>query len=103
MKPLLTFCAGMLVMAAIWAIVGSQLEIREPMPTPVAFDPTKPFEIETTQPAQSARYYASKQSDKFHRPTCEWARKISSWNLTIYTTREEAIAAGLKPCRVCRP
>ena len=46
---------------------------------------------------------ASKNSDKFHRPSCEWAQKIAPDNLITFQSVEEAFRAGLKPCAQCRP
>jgi len=48
-------------------------------------------------------YVASAQREVFHRPDCEWAKKISPHNLVGFKTREEAIKSGRKPCRICRP
>jgi methylphosphotriester-DNA--protein-cysteine methyltransferase len=46
---------------------------------------------------------ASSAAEVFHRPACEWARKISPQNLLRYKTRDKASAAGKKPCRICNP
>ena len=48
-------------------------------------------------------YVASASRQPFHRPGCKWALKISSANLQAFKTREEAIKAGHRPCKVCRP
>lgn len=66
----------------------------------------------TTAPASQAaaapekaesEYWASGKGKTFHRPSCEWAQRISESNLVKYKTRDEAIAAGKKACKVCRP
>ena len=36
-------------------------------------------------------------------PDCKGASKISEKNLVRYSTREEAIQAGKKPCHECNP
>jgi phosphatidylserine/phosphatidylglycerophosphate/cardiolipin synthase-like enzyme len=62
-------------------------------------------------PVQSSRtgdviadgYVASKNSAVFHKPDCKSAAKISEKNLVHYSTREEAIQAGKKPCAECQP
>ena len=46
---------------------------------------------------------ASANGKTFHRASCEWAKKISAANLVKYKTRDEAIAAGRKPCSLCKP
>ena len=48
-------------------------------------------------------YVASAIREPFHRPGCKWAQKISSQNLQTFKTRDEAIKAGHRPCKVCRP
>ncbi len=54
-------------------------------------------------PAISEGYVASKNSQVFHKAGCKSAAKISEKNLVRYNTREEAIAAGKKPCHECNP
>jgi len=48
-------------------------------------------------------YIASKNSAVFHRADCKSASTISAKNLVRYNTRDEAIAAGKKPCHECDP
>ena len=48
-------------------------------------------------------YVASQNSEVFHKPDCRWAKKISSKNLVGYNSREDAIKAGKRPCRWCKP
>jgi hypothetical protein len=48
-------------------------------------------------------YAASVARAPFHRISCTWATRISPQNLQMFRTREEAIKAGHRPCKVCRP
>lgn len=48
-------------------------------------------------------YWASRKGKTFHRPGCEWAKKIPTGSLMKYGTRKEAVDAGKKPCKVCLP
>ncbi len=48
-------------------------------------------------------YVASKNSHVFHKAGCESAATISAKNLVHYSTRDEAIQAGKKPCHECNP
>jgi hypothetical protein len=50
-----------------------------------------------------AKFVASKNSDKFHKASCPSAKRISANNLVAYNTRDDAIAAGKKPCQRCDP
>jgi len=50
-----------------------------------------------------AKFVASKNSDVFHKASCSSVKRISPNNLVSYATRDEAIAAGKKPCQRCNP
>ncbi len=54
-------------------------------------------------PAICAELWASKNSKKYHFPTCTWAQKIKPYNLIIFNSPEEAVKAKYIPCKVCRP
>jgi len=53
--------------------------------------------------AFSAEFWASKNSDKYHYPSCKWAQKIKPSNLIKFSSPEEAVKAGYIPCKVCKP
>jgi hypothetical protein len=55
------------------------------------------------QQAVEPKYVASKNSKVFHKADCPSARNIKPENLIPYSSREEAIAAGKKPCERCNP
>ena len=64
----------------------------------------KPVEKKTTSSSSSgSAYWASSNSDKFHKPSCEWAQKISSKNKVVFHSKDEAISSGYQPCSVCNP
>lgn len=42
-------------------------------------------------------------SMKFHRADCRWVKEMYEGNKVCFATREEAIAAGYVPCKVCKP
>ncbi len=50
-----------------------------------------------------AEFWGSKKSNKYHYPTCGWARKINQENLVKFNSPEAAIRAGYVPCKVCKP
>jgi hypothetical protein len=50
-----------------------------------------------------SNYVASKNSQVFHKPDCPSAVRISAENRVTYKTRDEAIAAGKRPCKRCNP
>jgi hypothetical protein len=49
------------------------------------------------------KYVSSKNSKVFHTPRCRSVKRINPENLVGYNSREEAIQAGKRPCKVCRP
>ena len=63
----------------------------------------EPLQQTVTQPATEYQYIASKNRPTFHKPDCRWAKRISPENLVGYKTRDDAINAGKKPCKQCKP
>ena len=53
--------------------------------------------------AAKYEYVASKNSKVFHKPDCSSARRIKPENLIDYNSRAEAIKAGKRPCKRCKP
>lgn len=49
------------------------------------------------------KYVASKNSNVFHSPSCSSAKRIKPENLVGYHSRDEAINAGKRPCKRCKP
>ena len=48
-------------------------------------------------------YYASKNRNKFHRPSCKFANcLLGSRNLIEFSSHREAREAGYKPCGQCK-
>lgn len=53
--------------------------------------------------ALSADFWASKNSNKYHHPTCPWAKKISPQNLVKFSSLEDTAKSRYIPCKVCKP
>ncbi|MCJ7692689.1 MAG: hypothetical protein MUO22_04670 [Sedimentisphaerales bacterium] len=49
------------------------------------------------------QYVASKNSGVFHKPQCSSAKRIKSTNLVGYNNRAEAVEAGKRACKRCKP
>ena len=56
-----------------------------------------------TPPPVEAPYVASESSEVFHKSSCPSARRIAVGNIVGYKTREQAVAAGKRPCKRCKP
>jgi hypothetical protein len=48
-------------------------------------------------------YVASRRSKVFHKSDCRWVERIAPKNLVGYSSRDEALRAGKKPCKRCKP
>lgn len=60
-------------------------------------------ETDTRSPTAGHSYIASKSSDIFHKSECRWAKNISPENLITYRSKEQAVKAGKRPCKWCKP
>lgn len=52
---------------------------------------------------QSGQFVGSIKSDKFHRPTCQWAKKIEKENQIWFKDKNQAIQQKYQACSVCKP
>lgn len=48
-------------------------------------------------------YVGSRNSNIFHNPDCRWAKKITETNKIVFSSRDDAINQGFRPCNVCNP
>jgi len=72
---------------------------EEGIPQP---EPSPAPEISTTT-AKSGQFVGSLESDKYHYPSCRWAKKILPQNEIWFSSSQDARAAGYVPCGVCKP
>ena len=49
------------------------------------------------------RYYGSDTTRIFCFPTCRQAKRISALHRVFFPSEKKAIAAGYRPCKLCRP
>ncbi len=49
------------------------------------------------------KYVASKNSKVFHKKGCRTAARINSENLIGFSSRDEAVKSGRRPCKICKP
>ncbi len=73
--------------------------------TPAPGSKTAPQAGANTAEASVSRgpFVASKSSSVFHRSNCRWAQNIAERNRVTYGSRDEAIRAGKRPCKSCKP
>lgn len=54
-------------------------------------------------PPAEYKYVASKNSKVFHKVGCRFVERIKLENRVSYNDRNEAIQAGRRPCKICKP
>jgi len=90
----------------IQAYIAANPKDKQPAPAD-ANDVSAMIKEQLKPPAKSVqaeyKYVASKNSEVFHKPDCNWAKKIKPENLTGYNDRNEALKAGKRPCKRCKP
>ena len=69
----------------------------------VAIAPNKPADQPADSQPAEYKYVASKNSDVFHLPGCSSAKRIAAKNRVGYKSKNEAINAGKRPCKLCKP
>ena len=52
---------------------------------------------------KKSKFVASKKSNKFHKPTCTYAKKIKKSNKITFKSKSQAKKSGYKPCKKCHP
>lgn len=55
------------------------------------------------QITEAAEFWGSKNSNKYHYPSCSHAQRIKSQNLVIFNGPEDAVKSNYIPCKVCKP
>ena len=77
------------------------IEIKEPYPQQETTSQTSPAEVRTRQ--VKVAYIASKTSKVFHRAGCSHAKRIDPAKAITFSSRNEAVKTGRKPCKTCNP
>ena len=52
-------------------------------------------------PGQNCAYVGSKNSNKYHLPTCRFAKNIKPENLVCFSSLEDAVKKGYQPDKTC--
>ena len=92
------------------AKVGSSPEVPEPEEPIVQEQPEVPIAspdaepvTETTSQKSSGVYVGSVDSDKYHNPSCRFAKEILPENEIWFDSTEDAQNSGYSPCGGCHP
>jgi len=85
------------------------LIIEKPISTPGSQKKVAESQIsppETTnklanQDTQTCAFVGSKNSNKYHLPTCRWAKRIKPENIVCFKSTEDAVAKNYQPDKGC--
>jgi curli biogenesis system outer membrane secretion channel CsgG len=95
---------AILVLAVSGCSTSASTSTPTPAPSPTTLPAFTPTPTPTpVQPIATCNYVASKNSDVFHHPWCSYVQAIKPENKICFSTREEAIGSGRRPCSVCKP
>jgi hypothetical protein len=118
---ILSVTAAVLVVALFGGLSraagGPQTHQRSPAPAPTTSTPSRPYsstprptwQAPTAPPAPSpsvspgGTVVASRIRSIYHRPSCEWALKMSRRNRITFASTAAARQHGYRACRVCSP
>ncbi|MHB8278651.1 MAG: Ada metal-binding domain-containing protein, partial [Candidatus Humimicrobiaceae bacterium] len=57
----------------------------------------------TTQASSTNTFVGSKNSDVFHVLGCRYVKNIKESNKVYFSSYDDAISKGYRPCKVCNP
>jgi len=89
-----TFITARKTARASLAKIGATVQ-KSPGPAPAG--------SQDPQAVSKYPFVASRTSSVFHRPDCRWAQNIVDNNLVGYQSQAEALQAGKRPCKTCKP
>lgn len=55
----------------------------------------------TLETNKNCAYMGSKNSNKYHLPTCQWAKSIKPENIVCFKSVEDAVAKNYQPDKTC--
>lgn len=76
----------------------SERALIEPAHSDIVVPVQIPFR---TTPQPTTIYIASWNRNHFHRPNCVWMENLPESKLRRFSSHEEAVKAGCRPCKTC--
>lgn len=91
-------------------VLQSKLQAKQNPVKPASVDKTTTKSIapsESSPPSKSKAVeediIANSRTGIFHRSNCQYVPRMSANNMVHYSSRDDAIANGYRPCKKCRP
>jgi len=66
-------------------------------------DSSAPIVAPVVSGSSSGPFIGNSESNKYHYPSCRWAKEISPANEIRFTSSQDARNQGYVPCKVCSP
>lgn len=70
------------------------LAVKAQEPSVLGVENSKDSKVESNSPAGECLFVGSKNSNKYHKPDCRWAKNIKAENLVCFKSEEEAKIRG---------
>jgi hypothetical protein len=70
-------------------------------PVNVATDPQKTALSANLEPKKDCAFMGSKNSNKYHLPSCQWAKRIKPENVVCFKSVEDATSKNYQPDKGC--
>lgn len=115
-KPIMRSASTESIPIAVTSVILEQAEefihayLAANPPGKQVFDKTDTSTVPQARPKPAVKsapvehkYVTSKNSNVFHSPDCSSAKRIKPENLVNYSSRNDAINAGKRPCKRCKP
>ncbi len=83
--------------------VEAQTQLAQTLAEQVGEEGTPDYEDDAYGADTGPSFVASKKSEVFHNPDCEWAQKISPKNKMEFDSYKDAVLAGKRPAHCCNP
>ena len=88
----------------------SELQAKQNPAKPASVDKTTTKSIVPSEPSPPSKskaveedIIANSRTGIFHRADCQYVSRMSAGNMVPYSSRDDAIDDGYRPCKKCRP
>lgn len=79
---------------------NTQAQAKSDAPTDKKTETIQVADTSSTENKNCA-YVGSKNSNKYHLPSCQWAKRIKPENIVCFRSAEDAVAKGYQPDKTC--
>jgi hypothetical protein len=80
--------------------IAQESQNKPPQTQNLALEGQNTLETDKVTPLNCA-FVGSKNSNKYHLPTCQWAKRIKPENVVCFSSVEDAVAKGYQPDKTC--